>query len=298
MNPTGKGIFIWRLASCAGGDPVRLASMARDAGFSWVAIKAADGYFDFNQGKGPAWTGPNLLPGAVDALRAVGVNIVGWQYIYGATKALKTPIAAQEAETAAANIRRFNFDCWIIDPESEYKRSGAAAWANTYMTALRAGSPSVSIGLCSYRYPTLHPELPWSEFLRRSDFHCPQVYWIQAHNPAYQLQRSVNELRALKALPIIPAGSAYYEPGYKWQPTVADLNVFDQMAHELNLPGISWWEWGENGYGAEYHPDWWAAISAHDWDEPTPPPLSWNWSMTEWARRQPDPYTGPDPEVV
>lgn len=294
MIPSGKGMFIWQLSWCAGGDPVRLANMARDAGLSWVVIKAADGVADFNQG-GAAWQGPNLLPGAVDALRATGIHVGGWQYIYGANK-LRISLAAREAEIAVGNIDRFNFDFWIIDPEGEYKRSGASAWANTYMIALRASCPGLSIGLCSYRYPTLHPELPWSDFLRRSDFHAPQVYWIGSHNPAYQLQRSVKELLALKVLPVIPVGAGFYEPAYKWQPTVADLNEFNVAAKTLNLPGITWWEWGEYGRGAEYHPDWWAAISAHDWGEPIPPPQSWEQRVDAFLR--PLGFTGPGPEAT
>jgi hypothetical protein len=283
MIPTQKGVFIWQLSWCAGGDPIRLADMARAAGFQWVCIKAADGVKDFNQG-GATWQGAALLPGAVAALRGAGIKVVGWQYIYGANL-LHQSLAAREAEIAVQNINRFGFDCWIIDPESQYKRPGAAAWANTYMTALRSSCPDLSIGLCSYRYPTLHPELPWSEFLRRSDFHAPQVYWIGSHNPAAQLQRSVRELLALKALPVIPVGAAFYEPAYKWQPTVVDLDEFDQAAKSLNLPGITWWEWGEYGRGAEYHPDWWAAITAHEWGQPLPPAHdSWAWDVTNGLR--------------
>jgi len=294
MIPIGKGILIWKLALCAGGDPVSLANMARDAGFSWVCIKAVDGVSDFNQGPGGDWRGANLLPGAVDALRSVGIHVAGWQYIYGAN-VLKQSIAAREAEKAIANIDRWGFNTWLIDPEAQYKRSGAAAWANTYMTALRAACPSVSIGLCSYRYPTLHPELPWADFLRHTDFHCPQIYWIGAHNPVSQLVRSRNELLALKSLPIIPVGAAYTEPAYQWQPTVADINAFDQAARELGCSGVTWWEWGENGHGAEYHPDWWAAISSHDWGQPVPPPVQ-SWEQRVDAFLRPLGFMGPGPE--
>jgi hypothetical protein len=294
MIPTGKGIFIWRLSQCAGGDPVKLANMAKAAGFSWICIKAADGVCDFNQG-GAAWQGPNLLSGAVSALRAVGIKVAGWQYIYGANW-LGQSIAASEAAKAIVNIDRYKFDCWIIDPESNYKRKGSSVWANTYMTALRAAWPSVSIGLCSYRYPTLHPELPWADFLRRSDFHAPQVYWVQAHNPVSQLVQSRKELLALKVLPMIPVGSAYTEPAYQWEPTVADLNAFDQAAHELGCQGVTWWEWGENGRGAEYHPGWWAAISSHDWGYPVSPPVQ-SWEQRVDAFLRPLGFTGPGPDV-
>src|SRR3972149_6385966 len=114
MIPQGKGIFIWQLQMCAGGDPVRLANMARAAGVSWVCIKAADGVKDMNQG-GADWQGPDLLPGAVSALRAVGIKVVGWHYIYGANW-LGQSIAASEAAKAVENIDRYRLDAWIIDP--------------------------------------------------------------------------------------------------------------------------------------------------------------------------------------
>ena len=50
--PQGKGIFIWQLWRCAGGDMQRLAEMAADAGLDWVAIKAQDGINSYNPAKG------------------------------------------------------------------------------------------------------------------------------------------------------------------------------------------------------------------------------------------------------
>lgn len=292
MNPTGKGIFIWKLALCTGGNMELMALNAVSAGLSWVAIKAADGTYDFNQGKGPSWTGPDLLQAAINALRAVGIKVWGWQYIYGATY-LRQSIAAAEANKAVENIKRFNFDGWLIDPEGEYKRSGASVWADTYMTVLRSSCPDVPIGLCSYRFPTLHPQLPWHNFLRRCNFHAPQVYWIQAHNAGDQLKRSVRELTALASLPVVPVGAAYYDPGFDWKPTVSEMNEFDRVAHELNLPGITWWEWGENGHGAQYISAFWEAISSHDWGNPGLPPQDWAHALTNWARVMG--YTGPEP---
>ena len=269
-----------------------LADMAANAGFRWVAIKAADGVNNFNQGSPPSWGGPNLLLEAINRLRIVGIHIWLWQYIYGADW-LGRSTAVTEAQKAIENINRFNPDGWIIDPEKEYKRNGAAAWADTYMNMVRASCPSIPIGLSSYRFPTLHPELPWHNFLRHSNFHAPQVYWLLAHNSGAQLFRSVSELKALANLPIVPIGAAYYDTGYKWQPTVAEINEFDRTAHELNLPGITWWEWGENGHGAQYISEIWAAISAHDWGDPVIPPQDWAHAMTSWAKSMG--YVGPEP---
>ena len=292
MNPIGKGMFIWRLASCAQGDPIKLANKAQEIDLSWVAIKAADGTYKFNQGIEPTWTGPDLLGAAISALQTAGIRIWLWQYIYGANT-LRQSIAALEAQTAVEMINKFNPDGWILDPEKEYKRTGAAAWADQYMTVLRSSCPILPIGLCSYRFPTLHPELPWHNFLRRCQFHSPQVYWIGAHNPGDQLGRSVRELKALADLPVIPVGAAYNEPAYKWQPSVDEVNEFDRMAHTLKLPGVTWWEWGENGRGAEYLPDLWNAIKSHDWVSPVISPQAWDHAITAWAR--PLGYIGPDP---
>jgi hypothetical protein len=270
--PIGKGIFIWRLDQCAGGDPIKLASMAKAAGFSWVVIKAADGTDDFNQGT-TYWGGPNLLQKAIRALWDAHIQVWGWQYIYGANK-LGISLAYREAVKAHENILRFGLDGWILDPEGKYKRKGANVWADTYMTTLRASHPDLPIGLCSYRYPAYHPELPWQSFLRRCDFHAPQVYWLQAHNPGFQLRESYKQLMALKSMPFVPVGAAYYDTSFKWGPTVAEINEFNTVSQELKCPGIFWWEWGEYGQGAEYHPDWWQAISNHDWGTIPAPPLT------------------------
>jgi len=257
-HPIGKGMFIWKLDFCAGGDPIALAAKAQEAGFSWVAIKVQSWYNTYQ---------PALLAPAIQALKAANIGVWGWGYVVGAN-ALRQSIAAREATKTIEVVAQYELDGFFIDAEAEYKRSGSATWAATYTNGVRAALPSLPIGLCSYRFPSLHPELPWGTFLSRCDFHAPQVYWEFSHNPQYQLQRSVNELTALKQLPVIPLGSAYARGG--WYPTVGDLDSFNGTAQQLNLPGVSWWSYQH----AERVPDWWSAISAHEWAEPPPPPVT------------------------
>ncbi len=291
MIPSGKGIFIWKLKNCASGNMQLLANMAQAAGFSWVAIKAVDRIDNFNQAN-PSYYGPDLLGLAVDKLRAVGIKVWGWGYAYGANW-LGQSIAAAEGNKVVENIKRFNFEGWLIDVEKEYKRSGAAAWADTFLNVIKSALPEISLGLCSYRFPTLHPELPWHNFLRHCNFHAPQVYWLLANNPGAQLQRSVRELQALANLPVVPVGCAYYDTTYKWQPSIGQINEFNQTAKDLKLPGITWWEWEENMHGAQYIAPIWEAISAHDWGQPALPPQDWAHAITDWARTKG--YTGPEP---
>ncbi len=262
MIPNGKGVFVWQLGRCFNGNVTALAEALKADGYAWAAIKAADGANDFNQGA-TSWGGPNLMPAAVDALRQAGLKIFGWQYVYGNSLAH----TALEAEAAVRNWQRWRLDGWILDPEKEYKRPLAPLWARALMTYLRQQAPTMSIGLCSYRFPTLHPQLPWKEFLQKCDFHAPQVYWVGANNPGAQLARSAQELQSLRELPFIPVGSAYSESG--WEPTTAQLDEFNQMAKTLACEGVSWWCWDDNGIGN--HPAWREAIAGHDWGAPIEP---------------------------
>lgn len=257
-HPAGKGIFIWNLDVCAGGNVNTLAAKAKAAGFSWVALKVQDGPYPFARNQ-------SRLASAINALRAVGIKAWGWGYLRGAN-ALKQSIAAAEASMTVKLMKELLLEGFLIDVEHEYKRQPKNRdWAATYMTALRAALPKVPLGLCSYRWPSYHPELPWREFLAYCDFHAPQVYWQGGINPAGQLARSVRELTAIKALPIVPAGSAYSEHG--WQPTITELNEFDKEAKRLKLPGVTWWSFEH----AERIPGFWSTLASHEWKDVTEP---------------------------
>ncbi len=278
--PVGKGIWIWQLRQCLGSDVLRLAHEIKRLGCSYVVIKAVNGLSEYNT---------DLFGAAKAAFDALGIAVWGFHYIYGGSTFTGASIAKGEADRAIQVVKRYNLAGLFLDAESEYKRKGGAVWADTYLTALRATLPDLPLGLCSYRWPSVHPEFPWSSFLRRVDFHAPQVYWMQAQNSGEQLRRSVRELSALKALPIVPVGSAFFE--HNWQPTVASINSFDQTAHELHLPGVSWWCWDDRGL--ESHPEYQAAIAAHKWGD-VPVTQTWNQAITSWARTIG--YMGPDPE--
>lgn len=235
-----------------------LARRAKAVGFSWVAIKLANGVADYNT---------SLAGAAFEAFGMAGVEPWGWHYIYGGNIVTGASIAKSEAAVAIRNIQRYGPAGWIVDPESQYKRKGSSAWANTYMSAVRASFPDLPIGLCSYRYPSYHPEIPWRDFTHFADFHAPQVYWIQAHDPGAQLRKSARELTAIRDLPVVPVGSAFREHG--WQPTVAELDEFNKAAQDLGMPGLAWWCWDD--CGLESHPEFITAIAAHDWAAPTGP---------------------------
>jgi hypothetical protein len=262
-HPTGKGMFIWDLAHTARGNPLMLAAKAQELGLDWVAVKISNGTAVFQSA---------LLPAAIIALRGVDVSVWGWSYIYlvGRTLLLQ---GKEEAHLAGDLVLKYGLDGFLIDGEGECKRPRGAVAAEHFATTLRLRLPQMPIGLCSFRFPSLHSDFPWRPLLQICDFHAPQVYWQGAHNPGAQLERSYRELRALKDIPFIPTGSAYAEAG--WQPTVQEIDAFDARAHALWLPGLSWWSF----QAIESHPDFYAAIARHSW---TPKPLGPLFAELEW----------------
>uniref|UniRef100_A0A6M3LAY4 Glycoside hydrolase n=1 Tax=viral metagenome TaxID=1070528 RepID=A0A6M3LAY4_9ZZZZ len=263
--PEGKGMYIWQLGECCGGDHMELAVRAVEAGLSWVALKI--------QERDSVYT-PNLkyLDAAIAGLRAVGVEVWGWGYIYPKSR-LGRVIVRDEAEDTIRLVRGYDVAGFIVNAEIEWQAGDTlakrAAWADEYMDVTRAGLPDTPIGFSSFKYPTLHP-LPWGAFLEEADFYQEQVYWEQAHNPASQLERSLREWRAYGDKPSVPAGSAYGVGA--WRATVGDVDMFNRAVVAAGCPAIMWWDW-QNADGTAL----WEAIKAHRWGgapAPAPTPVT------------------------
>jgi hypothetical protein len=226
--PTGKGMLVWQLAKLARID-------ARDAGLRWVALKATDGTQMFQ---------PTRLGPAIQELRAQGVAVYGWGYTYGRSAANARAEAAQVVNA----VHAYDFDGWLIDAEQEYKQPDAGSWASRFCDEIRASCPTLPLGLCSYRYPALHPEFPWKYFAARCDFHAPQLYWVGARlasAPASQLQKSIAQLVAVRDMPIVPVGIACEDRSLGWGPSAEQIESFVQAVHAAGLPGYGWWEWAQ-----------------------------------------------------
>lgn len=266
--PSGKGIMIWNLGDCGWDDHLQMASDLADAGIEHVTVKALDGTSETWGNFVPR--NKDLLPGFMAACRAFGIKIGVYQYIYGGTPW----IAASEGDVAREWCEQHQPDFFVIDVEHQYKALGAAVWAQSYLSQLTIEVP---IGLCSYRYPSLHPEIPWSVFLSYVDFHMPQVYWAGSNSvtaPAVQLAQSRQELMSLRALPFVPVGAAYQEWG--WTSTPAQVQNFSDAAQAMGLPGISFWDLKH----ARQIQGMWSRIIDLDWGTP------------------PDPEPDPDPDPV
>lgn len=259
MTLRGKGFFIWQIPRCDGGVPSVIAAEAVKAGLSHVLIKIADGpNWSYNVDKE---TGIDLIPPVVSELRKAGIEVWGWHYILG-----RDPIG--EARLAVSRTRALGMDGYVIDAEVEFKSRGKDEAARRFMEVLRTGLPDLPIALSTYRYPRVHPEFPYNEFLVDCDYAMPQVYFEGAHNPEQQLDRCVEQYLSLKyARPIIATAPTYNRG--EWRPTPDEVTRFLKHAKELGITAVNAWSWEyakrESNYGL------WEAMAKFPW--PVGPPF-------------------------
>jgi hypothetical protein len=262
MSLQGKGWFIWNIQRCENGAPEAIAQKAASAGLTHVLIKIAERTFGFGFDK----NGRDLVPPIAEALRARGIEVWGWHYIYGDNP-------AGEASIAIKRSTELRVDGYVIDAEAEFKLPGKAAVARTFMNALRAGLPTLPVALSSYRYPSLHPQLPWKDFLEKCDLTMPQVYWEQAHNPDQQLARSAGEFANADLVgwvrPFVPTGSAYGVGNWKASPD--ELQRFLTRAVDLGLPAVNFYSW--DYATASANTALWDKVAGFDWPGAKPQDL-------------------------
>lgn len=253
MTFQGKGMFIWKIPRCEQGDPAKIAQVAQNANFTHVLVKIADGTLVYHGDWGST---VDMVSPVINALRTASIKVVGWHYLYGDNP-------AGEARIAIQRIKQLKVDAYVIDVEGQYKAPGKREAAKRFMSDLRAALPTLTVALSSYRYPTLHPQIPWKEFLEKCDFNMPQVYWMKAHNPAAQLQRCLREFQSISPFrTLVPTGAAFREHG--WQPTDREVLEFLNKVKELNLHAANFWEWSEARSGIM--PNVWETIRDFNWD--------------------------------
>ena len=246
--PRGKGMLIWQLAKAGGGNMRVMAEQAAAANFKWVSIKVVENGLAYN---------PTLINEAVRELRDKRISVRGWGYIYPNN-------VVTQAQKTAKIVNDLGLDGYEMDIEGEWKVGNLSTQATQYAQTLRVNlNTYAGIGLCSFRYPSLHP-LPWREFLAVSDYHAPQVYWVGAsleNSPGSQTKKSFDQLIALKNIPFVPIGIACAHPiGTSiWWPTVEQINNFYLHSLQSGYPGHGWYEWNPAFAKTEF----WNAIAAH-----------------------------------
>lgn len=259
MKLTGKGLFIWQIPYCEGGKPAAIAARAKQAGLTHVLIKIADGAnWPYNV---DSKTDRDLIPPVLTALKAAGIQVWGWHYVRG-----DNPLG--EARLGGQRARALGVDGYVIDAEREYKRSGRKEAARRYVQELRRQLPEIPLALSSYRYPRLHYEVPYSEFLAVCDYAMPQVYFEHSHNPEVQLQLCMDQYMSLpNARPIVPTFPAYSIGG--WKPTTSDIHRAMDKAKSFGMKAANAWSW-DFASRPDFQ-DLWQAWASYTW-QPAPPP--------------------------
>jgi hypothetical protein len=224
-NPlAGDGMWIWYLNRSSQGNLAKIASRAHRFGIETVLIKSGDGTHYWNQ----------FSSGVVSALKARGLNVCAWQFLYG-----RKP--AREAKVGAAAVSR-GADCLVLDVEGQYE--GRYPQASTYMSTLRSlVGADYPVALASFPYVDYHPALPYSVFLGPggAQYNVPQLYWKDIGTTPDNAYIHTWVWNRIYQRPILPLGQVYNNP------KAAQIRRFRALALAHGFGGVSWWSWQSAG---------------------------------------------------
>lgn len=228
----GDGMWIWYVSK-AGGSAARIAQKAKRRGIEVVLIKSGDA--------GSMWS--QFSASLVSQLKARGLKVCGWQFVYG-----RKPKA--EARVGAATAAR-GADCLVIDAEGHYE--GRYPQASTYMRALRNRvGADYPLGLSSFPYTDYHPAFPYSVFLGPggAQYNLPQLYWKAIGDRVDEAFVHTYVWNRAYGRPILPTGQTYMSPRPE------QIRRFRRLALAHGMEGVSWWSWQHSGRRQ------WKAVSA------------------------------------
>jgi hypothetical protein len=229
--------LIWQLEEC--GTPEQLAQLCVDYNIGAVSVKLLNGTARYNFKHGDKY-----IRSFVDALHAVGVDFEGWSYNY-------VEYPGPQGDAIMERAEKFDIDTWQINIEGEFKATGAG---NAFVTlSSKLQNRGFYVSVCSYRYPEMHPQIPWKRIDNQEavDGWSPQVYWALANNPVEQLEKCLRQYEAISGKPVSPMGPGFGDtfstPTGKvyWEPKVSELEAFRSSCLAKNIPEVYWFrlEW-------------------------------------------------------
>lgn len=216
----GDGMWIWYLSKSHGGDVDRIAEQAQEHGVRTIYVKSADGTSVWSQ----------FNADAVAALKATGLKVCGWQFVYG-----RDPIGEAVAGAAAATA---GADCFVIDAEGDYE--GKYAQAQRYVEKLRElVGEDYPVGVTSFPYVDYHPGFPYSVFMGPggAQVNLPQAYWKTIGDEVDESLAHTYMWNIPYETPIFPLGQTYDGP------RPAEIRRFRQLSYAYGARGLSWWVW-------------------------------------------------------
>ncbi len=254
MTLKGKGFYIWKVNYCNGGDINSILEDCQAANLSHVLVKISDGDRKYNYIKDQ---NIDLVAPLAKLLKENGIQVWGWQYLYGDDP-------ADEARVSYQRIKELDLDGYVANAEYEFKFTGKDLAATQIMQEMRKALPNLPMALSTYRLPLYHASFPYSEFLEYCDINMPQVYWQGVHNPDAQIIKSIGHYDNIEPTrPFIPTGSVYTDA--HWEPTEYDVQVFLETATELGLSAVNFWSWDSCRKAL---PHLWNVIRDYEWEKP------------------------------
>lgn len=212
-------MWIWYVTQAEKGNVAKIAAKAKRYGIKTVYVKSSDGSSWWKQ-----WD--TYAP----QLKAAGLNVCAWQYVYGKYPRTEARLAARAANSGA--------DCIVIDAEVEYQNRYLQA--QQYLDQLRQlVSSDYPVGFTSFAYPDFHPNIPYSVFLGPggAQWNLPQMYFHAFRVKIPQVFYHTFTLNQIYQRPIHPLGQTYDGVSSK------QAYSFRKYVRNYRAKGYSWWVW-------------------------------------------------------
>jgi len=223
----GNGMWIWYVSKSSGGSTSAIIAKAHKYGVRTVYVKSGDA-----KSSPQYWS---QFPDNIGALKAGGLKVCAWQFVYGDNPKDEAKVAARAIKDGA--------DCFVIDAESAYE-GGKYSAARTYMKRLRKeAGKNYPIGLAGFPWVDYHPSFPYSVFLGPggAQFNLPQVYWKEIGGGVDKVMGHTYRWNLPYGRAIYPLGQLY--EGVNGRPTRAGILRFRKYAKAEGAKGVSWWSW-------------------------------------------------------
>lgn len=212
MQPwEGRSLWVWNMTNVED-----VIAKARSIGADSVIIKSHDGSKYWDQ-----FNSPNTIK-----IHHTGLKVGAWGYWYPSTPANSLISCVNRSYMSGA-------DFYVCDAEVEFENFKIALVADALMAETKRVVKGIPIGFTSFAFTSYHPDFPWQEFAKYSDFTMPQIYWGDFKRDVHSaFVQSVNEYKKL-GKPVVPIGQLYG----------GVMNSEISMFLQLSGASSSWWDY-------------------------------------------------------
>lgn len=240
--PFGKGMWIWNLSQCEGGDISKIIDKCKKYGVNYLIIKSYDGENAF-----PNNANWQLTRQVTDQFHANGISIYSWSFNYGYNP-------EREAALALWSLEQLGVDGHVFNAESEWRDlSDPAGAAHRMLKIVRDKHPEAFLAHAPFPYIKYHTKFPYKEFGYYCDAVMPQVYHGTIGITVEQMIADMYEQwtnwerqwiasgHGQSVKPIIPLGQVYDNPITNFVLTPPQLKEF--MTRTAGYRSVNFWSW-------------------------------------------------------